>query len=424
MFSKFLLGKVTVILISDVFIKLFGYVLLPFYLSNMSVLEFGEFGFVFSISSLLAPLVSLGMYVPQIREFTESNQLTIRKQIYSTTLVSTFVICLFMSVIMVAIPQIAQAVEFSLQLSGDRYLKLILFAILLSFTSLNLINLSHSIGLNTGKDLLIFNWSRFLLNSILSVGCLYYFYFSHDSVINRLWALIIGEVILMGISFIRNREYFSLYAVDKVYLRLALISGLQIMPSTLLLFTFSYFERFNLSNLVGKAALANYNLALQMTAPITMVMATVQSVWAPYLYRIGSINESIKKSRLLGVVLLVFFLVLSFAILVLIKFSISFHLIPQAYSQVGGLAMILSFGVSISSLIQIVNNLLIKYEFERFVTYNYFFSIIVFLVFSPFLVRIFGELGMAYSNILYGLFLLLMGCLFVKLKVLSDKKES
>ncbi len=82
-----------------------------------------------------------------------------------------------------------------------------------------------------------------MLNSILSVGCLYYFYFSHDSVINRLWALIIGEAILMGISFIRNREYFSLYAVDKVYLRLALLSGLQIMPSTLLLFTFSYLTR-------------------------------------------------------------------------------------------------------------------------------------------------------------------------------------
>jgi O-antigen/teichoic acid export membrane protein len=207
---------------------------------------------------------------------------------------------------------------------------------------------------------------------------------------------------------------------NKNYLKGALISGLQIMPSTILLFIFSYFERFNLSTLVGKFALANYMLAIQLTAPIPMIMATIQSVWSPVFYQISTVNETLKKAKQMGLILAGVFLILSLGIGVLLKLSLLLDIIPSSYNEVSVLVIILALGVSISSLIQIANNVLIKYDLERFVTYNYFLSLLVFLSVSPFLVRIYGVTGMAYSNVVYGIVLLILGIIFIYSKVRSD----
>jgi O-antigen/teichoic acid export membrane protein len=420
MLGKLLVKKVSLVLLSDVLIKVIGYMLLPYFLNKMAVSEFGEFGFVFSIISLLAPLFTLGLYIPQIREFTETKVATEKKEIYSSTLLSTLLFCLVVGLITLIIPFFSKAVIFALQLSGNAYLKLCLVCVLASLTSLNLINLSHSISLNNPRDLLYFNWSRFLFNSFFAIALLNFDSLSNDNVLNRLSGLIIGEFLLFCLIVFRNSSFLGFKHFNKNYIKLALISGLQIMPSTILLFTFSYFERFNLSTLVGKFALANYMLAIQLTAPIPMIMATIQSVWSPVFYQINTVNETLKKAKQMGLILAGIFLILSLGIGVLLKFSLLLDIIPSTYNEVSVLVIILALGVSVSSLIQVVNNVLIKYELERFVTYNYFLSLLVFLSVSPFLVRIYGVTGMAYSNVVYGIVLLILGTIFIYSKVRSD----
>ncbi len=417
MLEKLLIKKVSLVLLSDVLIKIVGYMLLPYFLNKMAVTEFGEFGFIFSIISLLAPLFTLGLYVPQIREFTEAKVSSLKKEIYSSTLLTTLSFCIVIALIVLVIPPFSEAIIFALQLSGDKYLKLGLVCFLTSLSSLNLINLSHSISLNNPRDLLYFNWSRFLLNAIFAIALLSLDSLPVDTVINRLFALIIGEFLLFILILFRNRSYLGFIYFNRIYLKAALISGLQIMPSTLLLFAFSYFERFNISTLVGKVALANYMLAIQLTAPIPMIMATFQSVWSPVFYQIVSVKESLKRAKQMGLMLAGVFVLLSLGIGVLLKFSLLMEFIPNSYNEVTVLVIILALGVSVSSLIQVINNVLIKYELERFVTYSYFLSLLVFLFVSPFLVRIYGVTGMAYSNIVYGLVLLLIGITFIYSKV-------
>jgi O-antigen/teichoic acid export membrane protein len=420
MLGKLLIKKVSWVLLSDVLIKIIGYMLLPYFLNKMAVSEFGEFGFIFSIISLLAPLFTLGLYVPQIREFTEAKVNTVKNEIYSSTLFTTLLFCFVLGIIVMIIPFVSNAVIFALQLSGSAYFKLGLVCVLTSLTSLNLINLSHSISLNNPRDLLYFNWSRFSLNSFFAIVLLNFDSLSNDNVLNRLFALITGEFLLLCLIILRNTSYLGFKYFNKNYLKGALISGLQIMPSTILLFIFSYFERFNLSTLVGKFALANYMLAIQLTAPIPMIMATIQSVWSPVFYQISTVNETLKKAKQMGLILAGVFLILSLGIGVLLKLSLLLDIIPSSYNEVSVLVIILALGVSISSLIQVVNNVLIKYDLERFVTYNYFLSLLVFLSVSPFLVRIYGVTGMAYSNVVYGIVLLILGIIFIYSKVRSD----
>lgn len=420
MLGNLLIKKVSLVLLSDVLIKVIGYMLLPYFLNKMAVGEFGEFAFIFSVISLLAPLFTLGLYVPQIREFTEAKVPEIKKEIYSSTLFTTLIFCLVVALITLIIPFFSNAVIFALQLSGKVYLKLGLVCVLSSLTSLNLINLSHSISLNNPRDLLYFNWSRFLLNSFFAIVLLNFDSLSNDNVLNRLSALIIGEFLLFCLVVFRNSSYLGFNHFNKNYVRVALISGLQIMPSTILLFTFSYFERFNLSTLVGKFALANYMLAIQLTAPIPMIMATIQSVWSPVFYQIKTVSETLKKAKQMGLILAGVFVILSMGIGVLLKFSLLLEIIPKSYDEVSALVIILALGVSVSSLIQVINNVLIKYDLERFVTYNYFISLLVFLSVSPFLVRTYGVTGMAYSNVVYGIVLLSIGAMFIYSKVRSD----
>ncbi len=417
MLGDLLLKKVSLVLLSDVLIKIFGYILLPYFLNKMAVTEFGEFGFVFSVISLLAPLFTLGLYVPQIREFTEAKVLEVKKEIYSSTLLTTIIFCFFVAGIIGLIPSISEALIYALQLSGEKYFKLSLICVLTTFTSLNLINLSHSISLANPKELLYFNWTRFILNSFFAIGLLSFDSISHDSVINRIVALILGEFLLFSFIGFRNQSYLSCRFFNTKYIKKALVSGFQILPSTLLLFTFSYFERFNLSTMVGKIALANYMLAIQLTAPIPMIMATFQSVWSPVFYQIKSVSETLKKARYVGLILIGVFLIISIGIAILLKLSLLIKIIPNSYNEVNILVFFLALGVSLSSLIQVINNVLIKYELERYVTYNYLLSLLLFMLVSPILVRNCGVIGMAYSNIVYGTVLLIIGTFFIFLKV-------
>ena len=73
-------------------LKALGFLLIPIYLLWMPKEEFGEFGYLLAMLGMLPPILTLGLYVPQIRESSSSVDYEYKKKIFSTTFLAVSIL--------------------------------------------------------------------------------------------------------------------------------------------------------------------------------------------------------------------------------------------------------------------------------------------------------------------------------------------
>jgi len=346
----------------DGVIKCLGFLILPIYLALMSKKEFGEFGYYTSAIGFLVPMVILGLYVPQIKEFSATTDLQRKKTIFSSTflVVSIFTGLLIAIISVTGLGQFFFGSFFGIEKNaGSKYLA---FVVLLYAGTLNLVLYAHAMSLKSGKALALYNGLRFILTNVASLACLYIGLGFADTSLDRVIGTAIAEVCFCCIAlYWFGRNYWT-WKIDKDYLRGAIKIGLSITPSAVAGLIGSMSTPYFLGIYHGMGQLAEYNLAIQFISPVQMIMVATQTAWAPHVFSIIENREAYNKSFNFMWKVLMVMVGATLGLCMLVLFAKKFNIVPSNYTDVQWLVPLLAISTITSSLVQIPNNLLIRLD--------------------------------------------------------------
>ena len=154
-------------------------------------------------------------------------------------------------------------------------------------------------------------------------------------------------------------------------------------------------DRKYILNYHGSEDLADYNLAMIILMPIQVLMASVQTIWAPYLFSIESTIKSYKNTFNMSF----FYLIISiFAVLgafILFKTVLYFRIIDSIYFNVPQIILFLGLGVSFMSIIQLFGNLFVRLEKTEFILIVSLIILVFFFLLNNVLVPSFSGVGAA-----------------------------
>lgn len=355
--------RISLIVGVDGFIKGLSFLLIPIYLTLMSKQEFGEFGYCTSAISFLVPLVILGLYVPQIKEFSATTDLQRKKAIFSSTVLA---VGGFLGLLILVVSVTGLGQHFFISFFGiqkNAISKWIAFVVLLYASTLNLVLYAHAMALQSGRAIAWYNGLRYLSVNAISLSCLYVGLGYADTSLDRLVGSAIGEMLFCCVTMYWFGRVYWTWKIDKDYLRPALKIGLTLVPSAIAGFIGSMSDRYFLGTYHGMGSLAEYNLAVQFISPVQMLMTAVQTAWAPHVFSLTENKDAYNQSlRFMWKLLLAMTgIVLLLCILVVLAKKI--HIVPPQYTDVQWLVPVLAISVIASTLIHFPSNLLIRLNF-------------------------------------------------------------
>ena len=89
--SKDFLGKISAVFITDLVAKSLAFIILPIYLYLMPKEEFGEFGFLFTVSITSSTLLSLSFYSLLIKDLSKQKKIKFHKEFFSSLFIFTII---------------------------------------------------------------------------------------------------------------------------------------------------------------------------------------------------------------------------------------------------------------------------------------------------------------------------------------------
>lgn len=356
--------RISLIVGVDGCIKGLSFLLIPIYLALMSKQDFGEFGYCTSAISFLVPLVILGLYVPQIKEFSATTDVQRKKVIFSSTFlaVSGFLGLLIVVVSVTGLGQYLFSSFFGIQKYAVG--KWVAFVVLLYASTLNLVLYAHAMALQSGRAIAWYNGLRYLSVNAISLSCLYVGLGFADTSLDRLVGTAIGEMLFCGVTLYWFGRVYWTWNIDKDYLRTALKIGLTLVPSALAGFIGSMSDRYFLGTYHGMGSLAEYNLAVQFISPVQMLMTAVQTAWAPHVFSITENGEAYKQSLRFMWKLLFAMAGIVMALCIMVVLAQKIHMVPPQYTDVQWLVPVLAISVIASTLVHFPSNLLIRLNCE------------------------------------------------------------
>lgn len=398
----------------DGLIKGMGLLIIPLYLFLMPKQEFGEFGYYYSAIGFIVPIVILGLYVTQIKEFSAAIDLQKKKVIFSSTLllVGGFTGLLFLMISLTGLGQFCFESVFGLQ--KNAIYKYYAFVILIYCGTLNLVLYSHAMSLKSSKALAWFNGLRFLFANIAPLGCLFIGIGDFDVSLERLIGIAIGEsCFCIGILYWYGRDYWT-WNIDKDFLHRAITTGLAITPGAIACLLGSMSDRYFLGTYHGMGQLAEYNLAMQLISPAQMIVASVQTVWIPHAFSIeGNLNAYHQSLSFMWKTLAVMTGIMC-GICIVVMLGKRFHIIPVNYLDVERLVPLLAVSAIASALVNLPNLLLVRFDRASSVSFISWGGAILSITAGVFITKPFGYYGASISAMVIQIFILLISWYIAK----------
>jgi O-antigen/teichoic acid export membrane protein len=380
--------------------------------------EFGEFNYLLSALLVLPVIMTLGLHVPLIRISCSSDDVIYKKRIFSSTIIFSAVLILIIT-ILTGITGFYEFIARSIfYIEKDILIKSLLSAIIVLFSSLNLLVYSLLIIKNDVKKIGIYNILKFINLNILSFIALLIFT-NIDTSASRLIGLAVSEIILFIIGILFFSKGYLLINFNHNYILNAFKMGLPLVPGTIATFITLLSDRFFLSKYFDISYVAEYGLAMMFLVPIQMIMASAQTSMAPDIYSIKEKNAAHEKSTLFFIQLLLIYLALIFLIYLFLNFALYFAVIPNDYQNTSWLVLILSVGVMGSVLLQIPFNYFIYMNKSIYIFYISSLAALITVIGGYYSIPRYGFIGAALTS---GIANLLM--LFIAFKLTVKLKQS
>ena len=351
------LKKVGAIAGVDAVGKVISYIVLPYYLAKMPTSEFGEFSYLSGGIASLSLLLSLYVFVPFIKIYTEGES-TDQSDIIRSAFSFGFFWVVFILIFFLITKPLSENLFFSVFNVRDlRDSKYYLSAMLIC-TGVAMIYLqAYFIAIQSTKRILIFTATKTFLTITTSVLFLRFPFFSFDTVVNRLIGNLGSEVVLLFFSILfLFQGKIIIGTIDRNAIRLLRL-GMPLIPTGVISLYASTFDKSLIANWHGMSDLACYNLALQSLTPIQMLMTGLQVIIAPTIFKTKVKENALKEAKQMLLISGLVMLGTGGVIAVLMQAMVFFHMIPSAYSEVPKIIILLTPGSTFSALQHINNNM-------------------------------------------------------------------
>ena len=377
-----LFHKIGLITLVDVATKISAFIILPIYLGLMPKEEFAEFTFIQAAIIPVTLTISLSLYVPFINFLTNNNKLFDFKDIISSVINFIVVwLLIFLFLFLLLKPFLIAGLGEFFSINSSLSFKYYILAFLIITNTLVLYLYSLIISRKKSNETIFFLLLKFILANLLSLIFLYYEIFGSDSSLNRFSGLLFGELILIFIYYIYLLNKYLSFKINLNVISKLLRTALPLIPSGLIGLAMVLIDRKYILSYHGADDLADYNLAMIILMPIQMLMASIQTIWAPYLFSIDSMYKSFKNTLNMTLFYLILSLLSVLAAYILVKIVLYLGIIDSSYANVTKIIIFLGVGVSLMSVLQLSGNLFVRLEKTEF---QLFVSIVILALFYLF----------------------------------------
>jgi len=396
----------------DTVIKSIGYFLIPIYLYLMPKNDFGEFGYIYGVIILLPQIITLGLYVPQIKEF--SSQEECKKKIFSSTILFVTIFAIIILTIFIC-SDFLEYIEIKIfKIESQVKLKGIVFTILIFTMTINLIIYSHVIALNNSKNIISYNIIKFITGNFFAISVLYLFEREPDTTLLRGYGLLIGDILLIVCTYFIFCYRYQKFAIDIKYLKKSLKIGLLIVPGAIASVISSMSDRYFINKYYGLSDVAEFNLAMQFLLPIQLIMISVQTVFTTEIYNEKSIKLALSKTKDLIKKLMYSFLIIIPILVSCSEMSKYLNIIPENYKETTELIIILSIGIVSLTMQQLPFNLFIKKNKAYLVTVLTILSALMTVFLGSISIHLYGTYGCIISSGFVNILILIISIKLIK----------
>lgn len=413
-----LLKKIAALSIADGITKIFGYILLPLYLLLMTKDEYGEFGYLTSAINYASIFLSLSLYVPYIKKYSENIDQKARRELTSTifSFIAAFLIIIDI-ILLIQHDQFQILFKEFFEVKEHIPTKYFFIIFLINSSIFGLYFYSLLIGINKVKILNLYVIIKFLLTTIFSIAILHLEFFGLDSVVNRLAGMAIADFFLIIVCIVGLLRNGCTISINFKILREVSVVALPLIPSGIIGLLVGLIDKKLIVEYHGFSEIASYNLALQALAPIQLIMTSIQTIWAPNIFANKSEKSAFSSTKKLMTVLFISMIVISMMIAYLMHQVIGMNVIKGEYSEVPLLIAFLSVGVSLTQLNHLINNMLVKINETKYQLLLSLFLLAISYLSNIMLVPQYSVYGAIISTALSSGIILIFGIAFLEIRL-------
>ena len=420
--SKDFLGKISAVFITDLVAKSLAFIILPIYLYLMPKEEFGEFGFLFTVSITSSTLLSLSFYSLLIKDLSKQKKIKFHKEFFSSLFIFTIIFNFVLFILLALIESYFNLFSDFFSLDAYKNEKMILVGIIIILNIISLFQYSLLLIRKKTIDICLFIFLRFLLSNSISIFTLHYF--DIDSVLIRLCSLAFSEFIFILFIFFLLKENYLIKKINTFYLLKSIKLAAPLIVATFLSLIMITIDRKLIQYHYGNNELADYNLAYLLLLPVAMIISSMQSIWSPRLFELKDANIARNETIKAMFILFIFLIALCFAIFIFINLLFKLNIISNEYSNVLLLFMALSMGTIFGSLINFIDNLNLYIDRTYYKLITSLFIVSVFSILNVYLVPLYSYYGVSISLFVSNFMGLILGYVLVTIKIKYVKNEN
>jgi O-antigen/teichoic acid export membrane protein len=264
-------------------------ILLPLYTKYFSTEELGLYTLVLALSFFLGVVYTYGMETSFIKFFIDEKNITKRKEIYSTTLISVFISSVFLSLILFLLSgQISSAIGFYDLLKGEFLIK-VLAVMLVADTVYRFPLLLFRADLNT-KTYSFLNILTFIIN--LAFNFIFIVYIK-TGVEGIFYSYFIAVLLTFLTGLILTRRYFS-FRISVTRFKELVLFGNKFIYIGIALIIIDQSDKFFLKYFLGEGAVGVYWANYRLATVMSLVVAAYRFSWTPYFLNLAE-NPDNKK---------------------------------------------------------------------------------------------------------------------------------
>lgn len=392
----------------DILAKMSGLLLLPIYLKLMTQEEFGIYSYAIGLSSFLALIGSMGVYSTINRYFYDKKYS--KKEVVSTLFVilisSATIIAIFLFLSMYA----WMGLVFSDVKNSAIICTLIIAAIFHGvldqfFTSLFYIDKKY-------KEIQRFNLARLVFVNCASLSVM--FVFSQNSVIERLGALIVSELLVCTLFFKYILQYFSIIKFNKDLAIQGIIFGYPVALNAILGFIYSFADKYFIQRIFDFNLLGEYSFMITFASIFTVLFSSIHNFWFSFFFNPDNSHLlSHKLTQLIGL-LFISALIFYFIVLFLMKNLFDFNIFNSIYKTGISYFWLLVSTQFITSINALFNNYFSLYNKTIYGLYvstiSLFTSILIIYIF----VNKYQAYGAAIASTINSIISLILTIMFIR----------
>lgn len=340
----------------DVMVKSAGIILLPIYLRLMTQEEFGLYGYFVAIIGIFSLVFNLGIYVAQSKLYHDYTEEKRGEVLFTLNLMLLVFIISFLALIFIFnLDYPVVNFLFKNPIDYDKYRVSVLLGVVVAVYSVMLTNFFL-----TSEDIRkvqLFNISRILLINCGVIGILHSTADVDHAFVRLQYSNFIEALIIVFFSFFYIRKMKSHF--NRGVAVKAIKISLPILASATIGVFINLSDRYFIEKYGTLKDLSIYNVALTFSGILPFVFASFQNVWLPQFLKEKDFQSNRSRSKKMILRLSVVFILLSLAILLILKLMLLFDFIDSKYEAIMPLLPIVLVTGIISSLTPMFSNHLI-----------------------------------------------------------------